>query len=526
MNFLDHDMSEDPMNSSVTSITATYERLNSFTRLRNEEAIEKGTCSSHSSNCAPGSITSYNNNDKSTRRGSLKLSALFPGSSKNRGGLNSSFGETSMTRLNGNSETMLVGDDGTEPTHDDSEFSDSFSMSSSSLANNNSCSSKKWSRSSFNMCHSSLSKLPTVPVSVQEEADGDFSSSSSSVYSNVASPTSQSWGFPANIQEWELIKILGEGQFGMVYQCDRKDENHEDCRSYAIKILSKFQMVCDDQVEAIINERNVLRVANRHPFVIKLRVAWHDANLVYFLQDFLQGGELFSLMRDEDDEPKALPELQVQFYATCIADAFQYLHSKRIIYRDAKPENVLFDSYGYPTLIDFGVAKLLSARDEKTFTLVGTPRYVAPEQVLCFGHDAAVDRWALGVLVYEMLAGTHPFDESDGSDERALYKSIAEDDYPALCKDDISDRARDWVDKLLIKDRTMRMTNLLSHPWLSRMKVSALRRRALKAPWKPKLVDLQDSTHFDDWRHLESVVTKDHPKLSAKEATLFQAFDT
>ena len=245
---------------------------------------------------------------------------------------------------------------------------------------------------------------------------------------------------------------------------------------------------------------------------------------------------------------KALPEKNVQFYATCIADALDYLHSRKcnIVYRDLKPENVLLDDQGYPMLIDLGLAKLLpEENDYRTYTLCGTPGYVAPEQIeqSVNGYSFGVDHWSLGVLVYEMLAGNHPFDEWDGTDQMALYSSIVDDSYLALPSDCdaiiIGHEARDWVDQLLVKDPNQRLgcrsrsddtaaaskTELLSHSWLSGMDVAALRRRAVKAPWVPTLLGFQDSTNFEDWDHLDSIVQTHYPKLTAREAKLFAAFD-
>ena len=356
--------------------------------------------------------------------------------------------------------------------------------------------------------------------------------------------------FPADLNEWSLVKILGEGNFGQVWQAERKDLDVEDDRSYALKMLSKYQMVCDGEVDTVIEEKRILQMANQHPFVAKLRAAWQDDNLIYFLQDFLQGGELFSLMLDRTTEyeagamppRKAMAESHVQFYTACIADALQYLHSKRIVYRDLKPENALLDEYGYPVLIDLGAAKVLAKDVDRTYTMTGTPRYVAPELVDGSGHSFGVDHWALAILTYEMLTGDHPFDEWDNSDEVALFECITDCDYKKL-PETVSTDVRDWMDQLLVKDPERRLgyiassdidpnnsycvgkSALLKHPWLSKMKMTGLRRRAVKAPWKPSIINNHDSSFFDDWDHLDSVVQNNYPQLTGREAALFDKFD-
>lgn len=360
--------------------------------------------------------------------------------------------------------------------------------------------------------------------------------------------------FPTDVNEWKLVKILGEGNFGQVWQAERKDLDADDDRSYALKMLSKYQMVCDGEVDCVIAEKRLLQLVNEHPFVTKLRAAWQDENLVYFLQDFLQGGELFSLMLDKEKQQlqtgrdsllaprKAMPETNVQFYVACLADALHYLHSKRIVYRDLKPENALLDGQGYPVLIDLGAAKLLPADCERTYTMCGTPRYVAPELVAgSDGHSFGVDHWALAVLAYEMMTGDHPFDEWEAEDEVLLFEAIAEAEYKPL-PSTISDKAKDWIDQLLVKDPVKRLgektaaessknkddkqkSELLTHPWLAGWRMSKLRRRAVKAPWRPKVADHHDSSFFDDWDHLDPVVQTNYPPLTAREAASFDPFD-
>jgi serine/threonine protein kinase len=438
--------------------------------------------------------------------------------------------------------SKLRSDDETEVTVDEScEFSDSFSLSCSSLSSSSHRSHHRWLHSAAGAHNSnSVTKLPSFPFELEE----DDSSSATSPSSHIASTTHLS----TNVEDWDLVKIIGEGAFGQVFQVERKCINesfHDDNRSYALKMLSKYQLVCDGQVDVVIMEKKLLQRASQHPFVVKLLAAWQDENLIYLLQEFVQGGELYSLMLGDDDPKvsrgdalpprKELPEQNVKFYAACIAEALHYLHSKcNIVYRDLKPENVLLDDRGYPLLIDLGAAKLLTDDSEyQTYTLCGTPRYVAPEQLAGSGHSFGVDHWALAVLVYEMLSSVHPFDAWDGTDEVSLYNSIVDDSYPSL-PHFVSQNARDWVDQLLVKDPIQRMgcslskndrSDLQLHPWLSEMNVAALRRRAVRSPWVPTLLNLHDSTHFDDWDHLDPVVSTNYPKLSVREAALFDAFD-
>ncbi|CDQ82686.1 unnamed protein product [Oncorhynchus mykiss] len=185
----------------------------------------------------------------------------------------------------------------------------------------------------------------------------------------------------------------GTGTFGRVFLVKDKKSR----AFYALKAMKIPDVIRLKQEQHVHNEKEVLTEVN-HPFLIRLFWTHHDDRLLYMLMDYVPGGELFSYLRSRG----RFSNTTGLFYSTEIVCAIEYLHSKEIVYRDLKPENILLDSEGHIRLTDFGFAKKLS---DRTWTLCGTPEYLAPEVIQSKGHGRAVDWWALGILIFEMLAG-------------------------------------------------------------------------------------------------------------------------
>jgi serine/threonine protein kinase len=171
--------------------------------------------------------------------------------------------------------------------------------------------------------------------------------------------------------------------------------------------MHKAPIVESKQIEHVLNERRILEEAN-YPLCVQLKGAYQDKRSLYLLQEWVPGGELFHHLDLEGafDEPKAM------FFAANVLLALEFLHSKGIVYRDLKPENLLLDAQGYLKMADFGFAKYVG--EDKTFTICGTPDYQAPEVIMRRGTNKAADYWALGVLIFEMLVGDPPFKSLTG----------------------------------------------------------------------------------------------------------------
>ena len=186
------------------------------------------------------------------------------------------------------------------------------------------------------------------------------------------------------------------GRVKLVYHADSK-------RTFALKTMHKSEVVKYKQVTNVLNEKN-LQQCCQHPFIQRLFAAYEDQHRLELLLEFIQGGELFNVLHTSTQD--GVSEASAQFYAAGICLALAHIHEKSIAYRDLKPENIMLDAKGYPKVVSFGFAKIVT---RKTYTLCGTPEYLAPEIVVGRGHNMSVDWWAFGVLIYEMIAGNSPF---------------------------------------------------------------------------------------------------------------------
>ena len=296
------------------------------------------------------------------------------------------------------------------------------------------------------------------------------------------------------LESFKIISVLGKGTFGKVYLTELID----DGSLYAIKAIRKDVLIETEQVESTKLERDILLECD-HPFLCGMDYVFQNDMRLYFVMPFVRGGELYKHFLKN----KRFPEHQVKFYAVQIALAIGYLHNKDIWHRDLKLENILIDETGYLKLIDFGLAKILK-ETEMSQSFWGTPEYLAPEMVSQKGHDKAVDWWALGVLIYEMLIGVTPFyNRSRNLMLMKIQQSKIIFPNKTKYRIDYSDEVQDVIWKLLAKKRGKRLGSIddveevLMHPWFEDMNIDDILSRKADPPFIPSFDNETDTKYFN-----------------------------
>ncbi|TLD11482.1 hypothetical protein E2P81_ATG10358 [Venturia nashicola] len=297
--------------------------------------------------------------------------------------------------------------------------------------------------------------------------------------------------------DFDLLKTLGTGTFARVWLAKFAGRKAtEKNQVFALKVLRKVDVIRLKQVEHVRNERNVLAAVAGHPFITTMIASFQDADTLYMLLDYCPGGEVFSYLR----RARRFNEPTSQFYAAEICLILEFLHDKEgVAYRDLKPENILIDAEGHLKLVDFGFAKKIQNRE--TYTLCGTPEYLAPEVIKNTGHGTAVDWWAFGILIYEFLVGQPPFWDQN---PMKIYEQIVEGKvrYPSAMGED----ARDLIGGLCTVDVTKRLghtsggaSTIKAHPWFKNIDWDALYHRKMQGPIVPHLKSADDTRNFDEY---------------------------
>jgi serum/glucocorticoid-regulated kinase 2 len=273
-----------------------------------------------------------------------------------------------------------------------------------------------------------------------------------------------------------MMRIVGKGTFGKVFQVMHKKTK----KVYAMKCIRKDVVLENEQMDSLKLEKEIL-YSIEHPFIVGMDYVFENNLRIFFLMDFIEGGELFRHLV----QVRRFPEEQARFMIAQVAIALGHLHSKKIVYRDLKPENVLFNRDGYLLLADFGLATKVENGKLAT-SFCGTAEYLSPEMLNGDGHDHTVDWWTLGILLYEMLVGIPPFFNKN---KHKMYFLIKEHKvtFPVPEKHNIyvSPEAADLINKLLMKKKDERIgakggvKEILEHPFFKDLDIDALMQKKL-----------------------------------------------
>lgn len=243
-------------------------------------------------------------------------------------------------------------------------------------------------------------------------------------------------------EDFQLDRLLGEGSYSTVFLATERTSR----KKYALKVLDKRHIIKEKKVQQVSREKEILSLID-HPFFVKLYFTFQDKDHLYFGLSFAERGELLDYIR----KVGSFDDHSTQFYSAEIILALEYLHGKGVIHRDLKPENILLDEAGHIKITDFGTAKLL-AGDDRASSFVGTAEYVSPELLQDKVAFKSSDLWALGCIIYQLLAGRPPF---HAPNEYLCFQKIMKAEY--MIPDGLPDQATDIVKSLLVLDHSKRL---------------------------------------------------------------------
>ena len=333
------------------------------------------------------------------------------------------------------------------------------------------------------------------------------------------------------LDKFDLIKVIGRGSYAKVFLVEYKKTK----KCYAMKVIKKSIVDDDEDIDWVQTEKHVFEQATNHPFLVGLHSCFQTESRLFFVIEYLCGGDLMYHMQKK----RRLPEDHARFYSAEICVALGFLHSKGIIYRDLKLDNVLLDIEGHVKLTDYGMCKEGLSRTERTSTFCGTPNYIAPEMLRGEDYDFSVDWWALGVLMYEMMAGRSPFeplndnpgDNPDLNTEDHLFQVILEK--PIRIPRSLSVRAASVLKGFLQKSPSERLASydglneIKQHLFFRPIDWNLLEQRLIVPPFRPPVVNERDLNNIDEIFTQEPVIlTPDTPNTLARiQQNEFEGFE-
>ncbi|KAL5491986.1 hypothetical protein EMCRGX_G017367 [Ephydatia muelleri] len=333
-----------------------------------------------------------------------------------------------------------------------------------------------------------------------------------------------------SLDDFNILKVIGRGSYAKVLMVELKKTK----RIYAMKVIKKDLVMDEEDIDWVQTEKHVFEQASNHPFLVGLHSCFQTESRLFFVIECVNGGDLMFHMQRH----RRLPEEHARFYSAEICLALNFLHERGVIYRDLKLDNVLLDQDGHIKLTDYGMCKEGLRPGDTTSTFCGTPNYIAPEILRGNDYGFSVDWWALGVLLYEMLAGKSPFDIGghdmpDQTTEDYLFQVILEK--TIRIPRSLSVKAAQVLKGFLNKNPTERLgchpqtgfSDIVNHPFYRTIDWDLLKIRQVTPPYKPRIDSDRDPSNFDPQFVVEPIeFTPDDPSVIAViDQTEFEGFE-
>ncbi len=282
-----------------------------------------------------------------------------------------------------------------------------------------------------------------------------------------------------SFSDFEIYSLIGQGNTANVYLANYQGEN------VALKVIDKAHIFSNELIDKIILEKNILSSFNAEKSLCHMKFFFMTNTKICFVLPFYPGGDLYSMLEANGPFDEAI----TAFYAVQIAHMLSFLHTKNILYRDLKLENIMVDENGYLVLVDFGSCKIIEEKTELQCSFDGSIDYMAPEVISGEGHGMMSDWWSYGILIYELLCGKPPFHE--GSTDRILdLISTSTVRFPSKMR--ISSVTRDFINRLLKKlpkDRIGQneFHQIVTHHFFQSANVNSVINQKITAPITPNI---------------------------------------
>ena len=302
-----------------------------------------------------------------------------------------------------------------------------------------------------------------------------------------------------NFDSVQVIKVLGEGASGLVLKVIYKK------RVYALKIVSKGWIIENKLEKYILSEKEILQKISSN-FIVRLVSSFKDEISIYFLFEYISGYELHEFHHLK----KKFNLEETVFSAACLILTIEYLHSKGILHRDLKLENIFVDEIGYLKLLDLGYGKILSNKSEKTFTILGTPHFMSPEIIKGKGYSFSADYWALGIIIYFLYFGFFPFG-NDSDDTYDIYNEILTSKllFPKEPNEDIKNILKILIEKN-VERRVLDSEKLKSLSFFEKIKWSDVWEKKMESPlFEKNLLTEVQGDNCDNFITLKEIMNND-----------------